>query len=209
MKCAGVILAGGQSRRMGGGDKGLLPLAGRPMLGHVISRFQAQVQPIALNANGDPERFCDFNLPVIADPIEGFAGPLSGILAGMNWAAREHPDISHIVTAAGDTPFFPEDLVQRLIAAANDNAQCVVLAGSGGHRHPVFGLWPVAFRNDLATWMAESDTFKVLAWVQRHANAVAEFPLHDTKTGQVDPFFNVNTRDDLIAAEAYLGDLFL
>lgn len=209
MKCAGVILAGGQSRRMGGGDKGLLPLAGQPMLAHVITRLRPQIEMLALNANGDPRRFSDFNLPVIADPIEGFAGPLSGVLAGMHWAAREHPDISHIITAAGDTPFFPENLVDHLISAARNNAHCVVLAGSDGHRHPVFGLWPIAFRNDLETWMAETDTYKVLAWVQRHENAVAEFPLHDMKSGRVDPFFNVNTREDLNVAETYLQDLSL
>ncbi len=209
MKCAGIILAGGQSRRMGGGDKGLLPLSGQPMLAHVITRLRPQVEALALNANGDPQRFSEFSLPVIADPIEGFAGPLSGVLAGMNWAVLEQPDITHIVTAAGDTPFFPKDLVEHLIAAANKNAQCVILAGSDGHRHPVFGLWPVALRNDLATWMAETETYKVLAWVQRHDNAVAEFPLHDTISGRVDPFFNVNTREDLNAAETYLQDLSL
>lgn len=207
MKCAGVILAGGQSRRMGGGDKGLLPLAGRPMLSHVIMRLAPQVDGLALNANGDPHRFSDFGLTVIADPIEGFAGPLSGVLAGMNWAALQHPDASHIVTAAGDTPFFPEDLVERLTATANGNPDCVVLAGSGGHRHPVFGLWPVALRNDLAAWMTETETYKVLAWVRRHHNAVAEFPLHVTRSGPLDPFFNVNTREELAAAETCLQDL--
>lgn len=207
MKCAGVILAGGQSRRMGGGDKGLLPLAGQPMLAHVIKRLRPQVEMLALNANGDPRRFSEFNLPVIADPIEGFAGPLAGVLAGMNWAASAHPELSHIVTAAGDTPFFPESLVERLIVAAKNNAHGVVLAGSGGHRHPVFGLWPVELRNDLATWLAETETYKVLAWVQRHDNAVAEFPLHNTKSGPVDPFFNVNTQEDLDAAETSLQEL--
>ena len=206
MKCAGVIIAGGQSRRMGGGDKGLLLLAGRPILAHVIHRLHPQVDRLALNANGDPRRFSGFDLPVIADPIEGFAGPMSGVLAGMNWASRGHNGITHIITAAADTPFFPEDLVERLIAAAGHNNQCVVLAGSGGHRHPVFGLWPVAFRHDLATWMSHTETYKVLAWVQRHDNVVAEFPLHDKKSRRFDPFFNINTREDLDIAESYLED---
>ena len=207
MKCAGVILAGGQSRRMGGGDKGLLLLAGQPMLSHVIRRLRTQVEPTALNANGDPDRFSGFNLPVIADPIEGFAGPLSGVLAGMNWVTHEWPDVTHIVTIASDTPFFPADLVQRLVKSADGNEHRVVLAGSNGFRHPVFGLWPVELKDDLAAWMAATDTYKVLAWVKRHDNAVAEFDMCNSASGPVDPFFNVNTREDLGSAEEFLQEL--
>ncbi len=197
MSVAGVILAGGLSRRMGGGDKTLMPLAGRPMLAHVIDRLRAQVQPVALNANGDPGRFAGFGLPVIADTIEGFAGPLAGVLAGLEWAKRTDPAITHIVTVAGDTPLFPRDLVAGLLAANEGSLTRIVLATSGGYRHPVFGLWPVALAVDLATWMASTDTFKVLAWVRNHDHAFADFPIE----GDIDPFFNANAPGDLAELE--------
>ncbi|MDA0720535.1 MAG: molybdenum cofactor guanylyltransferase MobA, partial [Proteobacteria bacterium] len=141
----GVILAGGLATRMGGGDKGLLPLGDSTILGHVIDRLAPQVAGLALNANGDPARFATVGLPVIADSIAGFAGPLSGVLAGLDWAADQ--GASHIVTAAADTPFLPCDLVPRLQLAGGD--QGLALAASPGGRQPTFGLWPVALREDL------------------------------------------------------------
>ena len=140
----GVILAGGQATRMGGGDKGLLPLGDGTILSHVIDRLEPQVASLALNANGDPARFAHLGLPVIPDSINGFAGPLSGVLAGLDWAATQGAD--HIVTAAADTPFFPCDLVPQLIMAAESAGSQIALARTPDGRHPTFGLWPVALR---------------------------------------------------------------
>ncbi|MCY4334789.1 MAG: molybdenum cofactor guanylyltransferase MobA [Litoreibacter sp.] len=196
---AGVILAGGQSRRMGGGDKGLLDLGGRKLITHVIDRLQPQVAEIALNANGDAQRF-DLGLPVIPDSIDGFAGPLAGVLAGLDWAAAQGH--AHIVTAAADTPFFPCDLVPRLMLAAEEAP--IALAATpdpdrGLARHPTFGLWPVELRDDLR--MAIKDGVrKVVQWTDKHGTALAEFPAEP-----FDPFFNVNTPEDLTRAKELLG----
>ena len=191
----GVILAGGLARRMGGGDKGLLSLGGRTILSRVIDRLSPQVAGLALNANGDPARFAGYGLPVVADGIDGFVGPLAGVLAGLDWAAGEGADT--IVTAAADTPFFPEDLAPRLLLAAEEAGTPIALVATAG-RHPTFGLWPVALRDDLRAAL-EAGTRKVVAWTDRHGAATATFP--DTP---FDPFFNVNTPEDLARAEALL-----
>ena len=195
----GVILAGGQATRMGGGDKGLLTLGDAPILRHVIDRLAPQVAALALNANGTPERFADFGLPVVADTTQGFAGPLAGVLAGLDWAAEQGAD--RIVTAAADTPFFPADLVPRLLLAAEMSATPIALARTDDGRHPTFGLWPVALRNDLRDALAKG-TRKVVAWTDLHGTAYADF-----STDTLDPFFNVNTPDDLAVARAALEAL--
>lgn len=192
----GVILAGGQARRMGGGDKALLPLGGDTLLGHVIARLEPQVANLALNANGDPDRFASFGLPVLGDSIDGFAGPLAGVLAGMDWAADRGAD--HIVTAAADTPFFPPDLVPRLLLAVETSGHPIALAKTESGRHPTFGLWPVVLRDDLRSALA-SGVRKVVAWTDMHGAASAEFP-----SGVLDPFFNVNTPEDMKMAKAAL-----
>lgn len=188
----GVILAGGQATRMGGGDKGLLLLGGRSLLSRVIDRFSPQVDALALNANGDFARFASFGLPVVPDSIEGFAGPLAGVLAGMDWAARN--GATHIVTAAADTPFFPADLVPQLMLAAETQGKPIALARTQNGRHPTFGLWPVALRDDLRAAL-KGGVRKVVAWTDTHGTAMADFP-----SDQFDPFFNVNTPDDLAVA---------
>lgn len=185
----GVILAGGQARRMGGGDKGLLPLQGQTILDRVIARLAPQVAGLAINANGDPARFLHLGLPVLPDSVAGFPGPLAGVLAGLDWAAGE--GARHIVTAAWDTPFFPADLVAGLEAGRGP----ITLARTPEGRHPTFGLWPVALADDLRAAL-EDGTRKVLAWTDRHGTAYADF------TGDPDPFFNVNTPEDLARAEA-------
>ncbi len=190
----GVILAGGQATRMGGGDKGLLPLGARTILSRVIDRLEPQVAGLALNANGDPARFAKLKLPVVADSIDGFAGPLSGVLAGMDWAAGQ--GASHIVTAAADTPFFPCDLVPRLIMAAQEAGADMALAATPGGRHPTFGLWPVGLRDDLRAALQDG-LRKVVLWTDKHGCGMATFPDDDA-------FFNVNTPDDLATAEAML-----
>ncbi len=197
----GVILAGGLSRRMGGGDKGLLDLGGATILSRVIDRLGPQVDGLAINANGDPARFKDRGLPVVADSIGGFAGPLAGVLAGLDWARAN--GASSIVTAAADTPFFPCDLVPRLLQAGEGMMHPLVLAATRAedgrlNRHPTFGLWPVALADDLRAALADG-LRKVVLWTDSHDGRTVEFP-----TGGIDPFFNVNTPDDLVAAQAML-----
>jgi molybdenum cofactor guanylyltransferase len=195
----GVILAGGQATRMGGGDKGLLTLGGQSILGHVIERLSPQVAAMALNANGDAARFDALNLPVLPDSIDGFVGPLGGVLAGLDWAAAQGADT--IVTAAADTPFFPGDLVPQLLLASEGMAHPLVLAATpdaqrGTARHPTFGLWPVALRDDLRAALT-GGLRKVVQWTQAHEGREAEFP-HEAA------FFNINTPEDLKTAEGML-----
>ncbi|WP_278923358.1 molybdenum cofactor guanylyltransferase MobA [Pseudophaeobacter profundi] len=208
-KPLGVILAGGLATRMGGGDKGLLQIGGQSLLARVRDRLAPQVAGMALNANGDAVRFADLGLPVVADSIEGFAGPLAGVLAGLDWAAGQGAEA--IVTAAADTPFFPTDLVARLLAASQGQTHPLVLATtprtgeelkSGGrskvNRHPTFGLWPVALRDDLRAALQDG-LRKVVIWTDQHGGREALFD-----ATPFDPFFNVNTPADLIRAEELL-----
>ncbi len=199
-----VILAGGQARRMGGGDKCLLDLGGQTVLGCVLERLRPQAGPVALNANGDPARFAPFGLPVLPDSVPGFAGPLAGVLAGLDWAAERGAE--RIVSVAADTPFFPADLVARLLAAADGSGARVVLAATdeaerGPRRHPTFGLWPVALREDLRRAL-DGGLRKVVQWTDRHGAASAVFA-----SGGADPFFNVNTAADLETARAMFRDM--
>ncbi len=203
MKIAGVILAGGLARRMGGGDKALLEVGGQTLLARVIARLKPQVDEIVLNANGDPARFARFGLPVVPDTVAGFAGPLAGVLAGMRWAAaRGH---THVASAAGDTPFFPPDLVARLRAASETSGQPIALAATndperGLTEHPTFGLWPVALADNLEEALTVGHMRKVIVWTSRHGCARAVFD----EAGDF-PFFNVNTPEDMVAAERILS----
>ena len=200
---AGLILAGGLGRRMGGGDKPLITVGGRPMLGRVAELLAPQVDCLVINANGDPSRFTSFGLPVVPDTIEGFAGPLAGILAGMRWVQTYLPAARFMASVAADTPFFPPDLVRRLTEGGAGDQGTVALAASADGVHPVFGLWPVALAGDLETFMGTGATGKILAFVDRHRRVEVRFdpvPLH---TGaSVDPFFNVNTPEDAAHAHA-------
>jgi molybdopterin-guanine dinucleotide biosynthesis protein A len=196
----GVILAGGRATRMGGGDKGLRLLGGRPLLAHVIDRLAPQAGALAINANGDPVRLAAFGLPVIADSVTGHAGPLAGVLAGLDWAAAQ--GARAIVSAAADTPFFPRDLVARLHAAAGVSGLALAATPDADGRvwqHPTFGLWPVALRHDLRAAL-EGGLRKIVAWTDRHGAGTAVFD-----ATPFDPFFNVNTPEELADAEALLG----
>lgn len=199
-KLAGVILAGGRATRMGGGDKTLLPLGGRPILSHVIDRLRPQVDALVLNANGDPARFAAFGLPVVPDSVTGFPGPLAGILAGMDWAAVEGYEI--LASAAADTPFFPETLVADLREAMEREGMPLAMAMTpdperGRSRHPTFGLWSVSLRDDLRAALAEGQR-KVIGWTEPIGCAQAVFE------GEF-PFFNVNTPEDLARAHDLLA----
>ncbi|TPM01774.1 molybdenum cofactor guanylyltransferase MobA [Mesorhizobium sp. B2-3-10] len=201
---AGIILAGGQSRRMGGGDKALLPLGGGCVLDQVLSRFGPQLETLALSANGDPARFARFGLPVLADTIEGFAGPLAGILTGLEWAAAGTP-CRAIVTAAGDTPFLPPDLVDRLAAAAHQHPGSIAVASSVGRRHPTFALWPTGCREALRHFLVDEDNRRVSAFIEQHGHVDVEFPV--PQSVGIDPFFNINVPDDLAQAEQLLQSM--
>lgn len=193
---AGVILAGGLARRMGGGDKGELVVGGKSILAHAIERLGPQVEALAINANGDHKRFSGYGLPVVADSVGGTPGPLAGVLAGLDWAAAS--GFSHIVTVATDTPFLPRDLVARLKGAAQAQGVELAAAASGGRAHPVIGLWPCRLADDLRAAL-DQGLRKVDAWTGRHGVALAEF-----EPKPQDPFFNVNRPEDLQEAEAFL-----
>ena len=202
---AGVLMAGGQSRRMGGGDKCLRPLAGKPILSHVIDRVRPQVAPLMLNANGDPARFAAFGLPVVADAVGDFAGPLAGVLTGLEWAAdrapAQNPACIWLASFATDAPFLPGDLVARLLAAAEAEGADMACAASQGRDHPVFGLWPLRLRHELRRAMVEEGMRKVDLWTARFKLARVEFPLTQSTAGPLDPFFNTNRPEDLAEAE--------
>ena len=201
----GVLLAGGQSRRMGGGDKGLRELAGQPMLARVIERLSPQVQRLVLNANGDPARFEAFGLPIVPDTVTGFAGPLAGILAGMRWSMSVTPDARWIATTSTDVPFLPLDLVHRLLAVAIEvGPDAIAIAASGGRAHPVIGLWPVALAEDLQRQL-DGGARKVMDWIGRHASTEVDFPPLRFHGRMIDPFFNVNTPEDLEDAAALIA----
>ena len=201
----GVILAGGLARRMGGGDKSLLSLgASSRVLDQVIARLGAQVDQMVLNANGDPARFDEFGLPVVADSLDGFLGPLAGVLAGLDYAAEHGFD--HIVSVAADTPFFPTNLAAALETASKHMDVPIALAATKIEdgktvRHPTFGLWPVALREDLRSALQDG-LRKVVLWTDQHG---AETHVFDS--GEIDPFFNINTPEDLELANKMMETL--
>jgi molybdopterin-guanine dinucleotide biosynthesis protein A len=202
VKVVGLLLAGGQSRRMGGGDKGLRPLGGISLLERVVERLSPQVAALVLNANGDPARFAKFGLPVVADSVPDFAGPLAGVLAGLDWTAAQHRDCPFIVSVATDAPFLPTNLVARLaeeLEATNADLAC---AGSGGRAHPVCGLWPVRLREDLRRAVLDEGIRKVDQWTARHKLVMVPFA-----DAPVDPFFNANQPEDLAVAATLLQQL--
>jgi molybdopterin-guanine dinucleotide biosynthesis protein A len=192
----GLILAGGLARRMGGGDKALLRIGGVTILERVLDRLRPQCSGIIINANGDPARFAATGLAVVADDVPGFAGPLAGILAGLDWAAAHAPGIAWVASVPGDCPFLPRDLLGRLHAARTEADVPLACAKSGDWRHPVVGLWPVALRQDLRHALVVESLRKIEIWTARHGVALAEWA--DTP---VDPFFNVNTPEDAARAE--------
>lgn len=195
MTCIGVILAGGLARRMGGGDKPLVEIAGQPILQHVIDRLTPQCASLAINANGDRARFSAFGLPVVPDSVEDFAGPLAGVLAGMDFAAES--GASDMLSAPGDTPFLPADLLSRLEAARTRAGARIAVAASNGRIHHAVALWPVALREELRRALVEQGERRVSAFIGRFASVVVDWP-----SQPYDPFFNVNRPEDLACAVA-------
>ncbi len=200
-KIVGTLLAGGRSSRMGGGDKCLQKLCGQTLLSRVINRAKDQVGPMILNANGDPTRFSSYGIPVVPDVVSGFAGPLAGVLTGLEWAAEHVPDCEYVATFATDAPFFPSDLVEKLHNLIKFGA-ALVCATSNQHHHPVFGLWPVRERSALRDAMTEDHIRKVDVWTSRYKLGIVDFPIQP-----IDPFFNLNTPEDMARAEDFLIDI--
>ena len=198
----GLVLAGGLARRMGGGDKALIRIGNETILSRTLSRLRPQVSGIVLNANGDPARFASFGLPVVADSIPDFAGPLAGILAGLDWIAANRPEIEWMVSVPGDCPFLPRDLVTRLHEARIAENKPLACAHSGDWRHPVVGLWQVSLRENLRHAITVEDLRKIEVWTARHGIALADWPVEP-----VDPFFNVNTPEDVEKANALASSL--
>jgi molybdopterin-guanine dinucleotide biosynthesis protein A len=192
----GLILAGGLARRMGGGDKARIAIGRTTILDRVLACMAPQCSRLLINANGNPARFADTHLPVVADSVPDFAGPLAGILAGLDWAAANAPEATDIASVPGDCPFLPSDLVAQLEAARQAERKPLACARSGEWRHPVVALWPVALRADLRHALVEEDLRKIEIWTARHGVAVADWP-----AAPIDPFFNVNTPEDAAAAE--------
>ena len=198
----GLVLAGGLARRMGGGDKARITIGGVTILQRVLACLKPQCTGLVINANGDPARFADTKLPVVSDNVPDFAGPLAGILAGLDWTALHMPECEWLASVPGDCPFLPNDLVARLHAARAAAGAPLACAHSGDWRHPVIGLWPVALRDDLRRALVAEGLRKIEIWTARHGVAVADWAAEP-----VDPFFNVNTPDDLALAEQYLRRL--
>jgi len=191
-----VILAGGEARRMGGGDKVLMSIGGQPLLSHVLARLTPQCEHIFLNANGDPDRFKPYHLPVIPDSVTGQLGPLAGILSGLDAAAIHYPSCQYVLSLAGDSPFIPVDMLARMMGLAD--GQNIVRASSGGRVHPVFALWPISIRADLRDQLVNHDIRKIDRFTASYDVVDCDF------VGIPDPFFNINRPEDKAEAERSL-----
>ena len=200
-----MVLAGGRSSRMGSGDKCFAPLAGKPVLAHVIARFKPQVAALAINANGEPSRFASFRLPIIADRIVGRVGPLAGLHASLAWAKESGANIRHVVTVACDTPFLPDDLVERFLAALEETGRECCVARSGKGVHPVIGLWPLRIAGKLETALDQGQR-KASTWAEQQRAVEVFFPPTQLGGRAIDPFFNINRPENLAEADALLGE---
>ncbi len=195
----GAILGGGLARRMNGVDKSLLQLSGRPLLSHVRERLASQCEGVILNANGDLTRFGDLDMPIVPDSVSGYPGPLAGILAALEWASLHRPTIEWVVSVPADTPLIPTDLVRRLHESRQEEGQRLACASSGSQDHFVIGLWPVWLRYDLRQSLVETEIRRVESWARLHGMTRTEWPMTPS-----DPFFNINTPEDLAKARSFI-----
>ena len=195
----GVILAGGQGRRMGGVDKALVPLGGTTLIERAIARASVQVSDLIINANGDPKRFAHLKLPVVADPVAGFVGPIAGILAGLGWMRANRPKARWLASFSCDTPFFPIDMVERLVAKASSEKAKVAVAASGGQHHHIFAVWSADISATPEDVLVRDGFRKMETWIASFSNVHVSFD-----TDPFDPFTNVNTPEELARAEAYI-----
>ena len=198
MRVAVVLLAGGQSRRMGGGDKNLMDLGGKPLLAHILDRVDITGLPTLINANGDSARYAGFGMPVMADVVDGFVGPLAGILTGFEWMRRDQPDCTHLLSIATDAPFLPSDLLARLASAVRGNVD-IAQAMSNGRRHPVFALWSRVVADDLRQALIHEQVRKIDDFTANHCCVTVDF------SAEPDPFTNLNRPDDFAAAKVLLA----
>lgn len=198
-KILGVLLAGGQARRMGGGDKCLLPLGGRTLLQRSIAKAQPQVDQLILSANGNSLRFARSRLPVVADAYPEFLGPLAGIHSAIQWARQERPETQWLASFACDTPFFPDDLVTQLAEAAERESALVTVAASSGRMHPIFALWHSSLFDALTKTLESGNIPPLAQWIEQQTHLQVNFSCAD-----YDPFFNINQPQDLYDAEAFL-----
>lgn len=196
----GTLLAGGLSRRMGGGDKNLLQLGGKPILRHAIDRIAPQVDTLILNANGNADRFAEYGLPVIGDVIDGYAGPLAGVLTGLEWASVNEPTCEWVATFATDAPFVPKNLVEALLKSIEVKGADMACAVSNNRTHPPFALWPVRLKDELRAAMIDEEIRKVDLWTARYK--IVHVPFEGEG---IDPFFNINKPDNLDEAERFLA----
>lgn len=195
----GVILAGGQARRMGGVDKALIPLGGMTLIERAVARASVQVSDLLINANGDPKRFAHLGLPVVPDPVGGFVGPIAGVLAGFEWMRANRPEARWLASFACDCPFFPMDMVERLVAKALGERAKVAVAESGAQHHPVFAVWS-------AEISATPDDVLVKRGLRKMDDFIATLPNVRVRfdTDPIDPFVNINTPEELALAEDYI-----
>jgi molybdopterin-guanine dinucleotide biosynthesis protein A len=199
---AGILLAGGLSRRMGGGDKCLRKLGEQTILARIVETVSPQIDVLALNANGDPGRFSSYGLPVVPDTVAGNVGPLAGVLAGLEWVAKHYPECPWVVTVPTDAPFLPEDLVAKLASVVSAEGSDMACAASGGRHHPVCGLWPVRLCDALRDAITAEEIRQVDRWTGRYSLSTVEF-----STSPYDPFFNTNRPEDLSQAEILLSQI--
>ena len=196
----GILLAGGLSRRMGGGDKNLLQLGGKSILRHVIERIAPQVDTLILNANGDADRFAEYGLPVVGDVIDGYAGPLAGVLTGLEWASVNSPSCEWVATFATDAPFVPKNLVVELLNSIEANGADMACAMSKDRTHPPFAIWPIRLKDALRAAMIDEEMRKIDLWTARYK--IVHVPFEEEG---IDPFFNINKPDNLGEAEQLLA----
>lgn len=194
----GVILAGGQSRRMNGQDKSLIELGGETLIKRAIKRLKSQTPKIIISTNSNSQSYLEFNLPITKDEITNYAGPLAGILTAMRWAQANKPNFKQIITIAVDTPFFPNDYTKTMLDKHHGKTQ-ITIANSNGRNHPVFAIWDISLAEDLQKFLVDEGNRKVMVFAERYNFTTQKF---DDKSG-VDPFFNINTYEDLTEAQKH------